>query len=123
MSQDPPKRMESSVFVGRDAGIIQNVSGRGKATLHQAPPSTEQLEIHDLISQLRDLLEKSRSGLAPEAATEYEAALDAIETEAVAGPQHNGFSIRGALEVLVGAAGVVNGWIQAVNALRHALGL
>jgi hypothetical protein len=123
VSQDPPRHMENSVFVGRDAGVIQHVSGRGKATLHQAPPSAEQREIHDLISQLRDLLDESRSRLAPEAATEYGDALDAIETEAAAGPQRNGFSIREALEVLAGAAGVVNGWIQAVTALRHALGL
>lgn len=122
MSHDSPRQIESSVLVGGDAGIIQNVSGRGKATLHQASPSAEQRKIHDLISQLRDLLEQSRSKLAPEAATEYEEALNAIETETAA-PQRNGFSIRGALEVLAGAAGVVNGWLQVVAALRHALGL
>ena len=122
MNHDPPRHMKNSVFVGGNAENIQNAADGGKASFNQVPPSAGQREIRDLLSQLRAMLDESRSTLAQEDADIYTKALNVIETESVAA-HRNGFSIRGAVEVLAGAAGVVSGWVQAVTALRHALGL
>ncbi|HUY49474.1 MAG TPA: hypothetical protein VMV92_27745 [Streptosporangiaceae bacterium] len=119
-NRDPAGHVQDSIIVGGNVtGNVQNVKGyRASAVNNQDTTSIDQQKIQDLIGQVRALLEASQ--YEPDDAAEYNAALATVEAD-VADPKRNRFSIRGAMQVLSGAAGLVTGWADAVTALQHAL--